>query len=121
MTNILQQQQTALRFAEQRVRQHRDQAATAQRKHAVAEKDVARLKAEIAIIPGKITKATISEHAKLRYLERVLGIDVEAAIAAIDMTNANGAVAAGIANGRFFLPGGQTMVMQNNVIVTVKP
>lgn len=74
---------------------------------------IAELNAEIAEVKQKLKKVTISEHALLRYLERVMGVSVEEMKAAIQRELPDY-----IPDGRFTVHD-ITFVVRDNTLVTV--
>lgn len=62
----------------------------------------------------------ITDHAVLRYLERVMGVDVEAVRRAI-LTPDNKALIARLKSGKFPIGAGMLAVVVDEVIVTITP
>lgn len=66
----------ALKRREQRLRQHRD---TAEREIVELEAEQKKLEKRLAAVQGPVGKVRVTDHAVLKYLERVEGVDVERA------------------------------------------
>lgn len=93
---------------------------TAQRLVSTLERDINGLEARIAEL-GKSQSSDsiiVTEHAILRYLERVYEIDIEAVKSEI-VADSHSAIAF-MGSGELKRPAGFTLVIKNNSIVTIK-
>ncbi len=61
----------------------------------------------------------ISEHAILRYMERVMGVDMEAIKERV-LTNTVKTMIGNMGNGKYPIDGGGKAVVRNNTIITVE-
>lgn len=92
---------------------------TVQRKHHLSQNACKTLEARIAELQATaVAEPIVSEHALLRYLERIKGVDLEALRAEIlgDGTAAN----ISFAQNGCIKKGNANLVVRNNVVVTVK-
>ena len=96
------------------------EAAALQRKHTQARQAVQSLEKRIEELSRTAPEPTVSEHALLRYLERVKGVDLEALRQEI-LDNGTADAIAFAGNGRIKKGGTDiTLIVQNSVVVTVK-
>ncbi len=95
---------------------------TVQRRLAAEQKTLAQLNSRIAEIEEQMRAApepTVTEHALLRYCERVLGVDLAAASSAI--LNAPTVAAIKFAKNGKHKRADCVVVFKNNAVVTVEP
>ena len=91
--------------------------ADAQRKVNDAQKDVANLEEQVK---GFTESApVVTEHALLRYVERVMGIDLEAARSDI-LNPSRMAVIKAMGSGKLEMPNGNKLVFKNRAVVTIE-
>lgn len=96
------------------------EAAALQRKHTHARQAVQALERRIEELSRTAPEPTVSEHAMLRYLERVKGVDMEAVRQEI-LGNGTAEAITFAGNGRIKKGGTDiTLIVQNSVVVTVK-
>lgn len=96
------------------------EAAALQRKHTQARHAVQALEKRIEELSRTAPEPTVSEHAMLRYLERVKGVDMEAVRQEI-LGNGTAEAITFAGNGRIKKGGTDiTLIVQNSVVVTVK-
>lgn len=91
--------------------------ADAQRKAAEANRVVATLDEQIKSFTA--ADPVVTEHALLRYCERILGVDLEAAKAEI-LNPGRLAVIKAMGSGKMDMPGGRKMVFKNRAVVTIE-
>jgi hypothetical protein len=89
-----------------------------------AQREISRLSAEArrldgAIEAGECIDLAVSEHALLRYAERVLGLDTSEVVRAIEHAVAPAATILG--DGTYPLTPGLVAVVKGRTVVTIKP
>lgn len=89
-----------------------------QRKHAQSQTAVKTLEAQIVALQTKAPAPIVSEHALLRYLERVHGIDFE--LVRDEILGGGTAGAITFAKSGTIKKGNLALVVKDNVVVTIK-
>lgn len=110
--------QTRLTLAEQEAADALSELDKASTALSVKKQSVSNIKRQINDLKeSQRTDIIVSEHAILRLLERIYGVNVEEAVEQIKKN----ALAGNIANGRVKCSDGYTVVIKNRTVVTIEP
>lgn len=94
--------------------------ASAQRVVAIMERDIQSMEARVKELeaPPPSGPIVVTEHAVIRYLERAMGIDIDAL--RLDMVKGAEHAIAFMGDGELKRPEGHSLVVKNRCVVTVK-
>jgi len=103
---------------EAEVSEKRDVMSQANREYSLSDKELKRVTTRIKDFEQSIKDMTVTDHAMVRYFERVLGIDIEEVKKQI-LTENVVTMARSLGNGKYPIENGCRVIVQNNSVVTI--